>query len=260
MSLILFEQQGPLGILTLNSPANLNAMTVAMGKALEEEIGKIKERHDLRVLIVKGAGRAFSAGGDLDFILDHTTKSPETNRQEMLEFYGRFLKLREIEIPTIALLHGPAIGAGFLIALACDLRYAVPDAKLATNFSKLGLSSGMGGLYWLTRLAGPARAADLLFTGRTLEAQEAQTMGLINQCFSTDTLEAKVKAIAEQIAANAPAAIKIMKQGLQQAPLWDLRQVCEYEAQGQAQCFGSQDLLSGIQAVKEKKPPIFQGH
>ncbi len=259
MSLILFEQQGPLGILTLNNPANLNAMTVAMGKAIESEIEAIQQREDLRVLILKGAGRAFSAGGDLDFILDHTTKSPETNRQEMLEFYGRFLKIREIKIPTIALLHGPAIGAGFLIALACDLRYATPDTKVAVNFAKLGLSSGMGGLYWLTRLTGPARAADLMFTGRTLEAQEAQTMGLINQCFPNELLESQVMTIATQIAANAPLALKIMKQGIQQAPLWDLRQVCEYEAQGQAQCFGTQDLLTGIEAVREKKSPQFQG-
>ncbi len=98
-----------------------------------------------------------------------------------------------------------------------------------------------------------------MFTARTLEAQEAQSMGLINQCFPADLLESQVMTIAKQIAANAPAAIKIMKQGLQQAPLWDLRQVCEYEAQGQAQCFGSQDLLTGIQAIKEKKPPIFEG-
>src|SRR5205814_6482996 len=140
-SLVLFEKQEHIGKLTLNNPDQLNAMTPEMGDALASIVPQINADKDLRVVLITGAGRAFSAGGNLQFILDHTAKSPDVNKREMTQFYAKFLQIRAIEVPTLAVLNGPAIGAGFLIALACDLRYAAADVKVAANFAKLGLSS-----------------------------------------------------------------------------------------------------------------------
>ncbi len=259
MSLLLFEQEGPIGTLTLNNPQELNAMTPEMGDALAAMVPQLNAKNDLRVVLITGAGRAFSAGGNLKFILDHTPQPHEQNKREMIEFYSKFLQLRNIEVPTIAVLNGPAIGAGLLISLACDLRYASSEAKLAANFAKIGLSSGMGGLYWLTKLAGPSVAAELLFTARTFGAEEAARLGLVNGVFPAAELLPKTKEIAVQIAANAPLALKIIKKGVQRAVTATLEEVFDYESGGQASSFATQDLKEGVAAIQEKRNPVFQG-
>jgi enoyl-CoA hydratase len=259
MTRLIFEQYGSIGRLILNNPDNLNAMTHEMGNAIQAMVPELNTKKDLRVVILSGAGRAFSAGGDLDFILDHSKKSLAENQKEMVEFYGKFLSLRDIHVPTIAMLNGPAIGAGLLIALACDLRYAVSGAKLAANFAKLGLSSGMGGLYWLTKIAGPARAADLMLTGRTINSEEGVALGLINGVFPPEQLEKEVLSIAKQIAENAPISLQIIKKGIQKAVTATLNEVIDYESRGQAQTFITEDLIEGVAAIREKRPPKFQG-
>lgn len=259
MSLILFEQNGPIGKVILNNPDQLNAMTPEMGDAIAAIVPQLNANRELRVVLITGAGRAFSAGGNLQFILDHTVKGLEQNKKEMIGFYSKFLQLRNIEVPTIAVLNGHAIGAGLLISLACDLRYAVQDAKLAVNFAKIGLSSGMGGLYWLTTLAGPAVAAELMFTGKNLSAEEACRLGLLNGVFPAAELEKKVLEIAQQIAANAPLALKIIKKGVQLAVTSTLEEVFDYESGGQAKSFATEDLKEGIQAIQEKREPKFIG-
>ncbi len=258
MSLVLLEGSGPIAKLILNHPENLNAMTEAMGEAIEKQVEEINARPEFRVVVITGAGRAFSAGGDLDFILDRTTKSWEVNQKEMVGFYSRFLSLRNIKVPTIAMIQGHAIGAGFLIALACDLRYGSDAAKMAVNFARLGLSSGMGGLYSLARLAGAAHTADLLFTGRTIDGPTALKMGLLNELLPLDQLETRVLEIAEQIAQNAPLALRIMKRGLQATAYSNLDAVMQFESEGQAETFATEDLKEGIQAIREKRRPKFQ--
>lgn len=258
MSLVLFEQKGPIGKIIFNKPEQLNAINPEMGDELKALVPQLNQNKELRVVIVTGAGKAFSAGGNLQFILDRTKRNSEQNKQDMIEFYSKFLSIRNIEVPTIAMMQGPAIGAGFCVALACDLRVASENAKMGVNFAKLGLSSGMGGLYFLTKLLGPAGAADLLFTGRTLEAKEAKELGLINQICPLDQLEQRTSALAEQIALNAPIALKIMKKGISKAVVADLMEVFDYESSGQAQCFNTADLKEGIQAIQEKRTPVFK--
>lgn len=258
MSLVLFEQKGPIGKIIFNKPEQLNAINPEMGDELKALVLQLNQNKELRVVIVTGAGKAFSAGGNLQFILDRTKRNSEQNKQDMIEFYSKFLSIRNIEVPTIAMMQGPAIGAGFCVALACDLRVASENAQMGVNFAKLGLSSGMGGLYFLTKLLGPAGAADLLFTGRTLEAKEAKELGLINQICPLDQLEQRTSALAEQIALNAPIALKIMKKGISKAVVADLMEVFDYESSGQAQCFNTADLKEGIQAIQEKRTPVFK--
>ncbi len=259
MSLILFEQNGPIAKITLNKPEQLNAINPEMGDELKALIPQINQNKEVRVVILTGAGKAFSAGGNLQFILDRTQAGPDQNKKDMIEFYSKFLSVRNLEVPTIAMINGPAIGAGFCVALACDLRIASENSKMGANFAKLGLSSGMGALYFITKLLGPAGAADLLFTGRTLEAKEAKELGIINQICPIDNLEKVTLDFAAQIAANAPIALKIMKRGIQKAVIADLNEVFDYESSGQAQCFNTADLKEGITAIQEKRNPLFKG-
>jgi len=259
MSLILFEQEGPIGRITLNKPEQLNAINPEMGDELRALIPELNQNKDLRVIMITGAGKAFSAGGNLQFILDRTKKNPVQNKQDMIEFYSKFLSIRHLEIPSIALINGPAIGAGFCLAMACDIRIASHNAKMGVNFAKLGLSSGMGGLYWITKLVGSAKAADLFFTGRTVTAEEALQIGLINRIHSPESLEQEATRYAQEIAKNAPLAIRIMKKGIQKAVNLNLEEVFDYESSGQAQCFETGDLKEGIRAIQEKRSPSFKG-
>src|SRR4029453_15092278 len=225
MPLILTQQEGPVLTLTLNNPDQLNAMTPPMAEELAALIPQINTNGETRGVILTGAGRAFSAGGNLQFILDHTGKDPQENKRKMIEFYSKFLSLRNIEVPVIAAVNGHAMGAGLCIAMACDIRLASSDAKMGVNFAKIGLSSGMGILLFLTRLTSPATAADLLFTGRTLTAEEALSLGLVNRVFAATELNSKAKALAEEVSRNAPLPLKIMKKGIQKAPLLSLEEI-----------------------------------
>ncbi|MBF0492553.1 MAG: enoyl-CoA hydratase/isomerase family protein [Deltaproteobacteria bacterium] len=260
MPLILFNQDGPIGKITLNNPEQLNAITPEMGDELKALIPQLNQKKELRVVLVTGTGKAFSAGGNLQFILDRTKRTPEQNKQDMIEFYSKFLSVRNLEVPSIAMINGPSIGAGFCLALACDIRYSSDQAKMGVNFAKLGLSSGMGGLYFVTKLLGPAKAADLFFSGRTLEASEAFQMGLLNRICSPENLEKETLAFANLIATNAPLPLKIMKKGLQKAVNWTLEEVFDYESSGQAQCFPTEDLKEGVRAIQEKRRPGFKGN
>ncbi len=259
MSLILFKQNGPIGKIILNNPDELNAMTPEMADELAALIPQINQNQDLRIVIVTGAGRAFSAGGNLQFILDHANETPQTNKKEMIAFYSKFLALRSIEVPTLAVMNGHAMGAGLCIAMACDMRICSDQAKMGLNFAKIGLSSGMGTLFFLSRLIGPASSADLLFTGRTLSAHEAQQMGIVNQVCASETLETKAQEIAEQIVQNAALALKFMKKGIQKASLLTLEEIFDYESEGQAASFATEDLREGIKAAQEKRKPQFKG-
>jgi enoyl-CoA hydratase/carnithine racemase len=259
MPLILFEKKGPVAKIILNNPDQLNAITPEMADELFPLIPKINQDPEIRVVLVTGSGRAFSSGGNLQFILDHVQKGRAENKKEMIEFYSKFLSLRTIEVPTIAVINGPAMGAGLCIAMACDLRFASADAKMGVNFAKIGLSSGMGCLYFLTHITGSARAADLLFTGRTISAEEAYQIGLISRIFSSEELESKTMEVATQIAQNAPLPLKLMKKGIQKAALSTLEEIFDYESDGQALSFGTEDLKEGIRAMQEKRVPKFVG-
>lgn len=259
MSLILFEQDGPVAKIILNNPDQLNAMVPPMADELAALIPRIHQNREIQAVLVTGAGRAFSAGGNLQFILDHTGKDLLKNKKEMIEFYSKFLSLRKIEVPTIAVVNGAAMGAGLCIAMICDLRLAAEEAKMGLNFAKIGLSSGMGCLYSLTRLIGPAAAAELLFTGRTITAPEALALGLVNRVYPGNQLETQATALAQEIAQNAPLPLKVMKKGLQKTPFSTLEEIFDYESEGQARSFLTEDLKEGVKAMQEKRTPKFVG-
>ncbi|HVL89667.1 MAG TPA: enoyl-CoA hydratase-related protein [Actinomycetota bacterium] len=256
---VLVERSGGIVTLTLNKPDVRNAMTADLTDAFTAAIDDLREDQDARVLIITGAGKAFCAGGDLSFIQPGPGASVPAIRAKMRAFYGKFLAVRDLEIPTIAAINGSAVGAGLCLALACDLRLAAADAKLTAAFTKLGLHPGMAGTYLLTRLVGSARAADLLFTSRVVSGAEAESMGLVNRAVPRESLAAETRALAEEIAANAPVATRLVKRAIQLAERNDLDTMLEYEALAQPVTMATADLLEGLAAVKEKRAPSFDG-
>lgn len=256
---VLFEQEGAIGWITLHDPDRLNALSEEMAAEFSQLMTKLRKSPDIRCIVLTGAGRAFSAGGNLDMIRDKKRKSLSTNKKEMIAFYRSFLAIRELPMPVIAYLNGHAMGAGFCVALACDLRVALEEARFGVNFTKLGLSPGMAGSWLITELAGLPVACDLLLTGRTITATEAKALGLVNWVYAAGEAHAKVAEWARSIATNAPVAIRETKKLLRRNAHLSLEQALGEEAKGQAVCFQTKDLEEGVQAIREKRPPQFAG-
>lgn len=245
---------------TFNRPDKKNAMSMKMGNMLEDAVHDINNDPDIRVVIVTGKGNVFSSGGDLDMLREHTNSSAEENYEFMVTFYKKYFSLLDLTVPSIAMINGHAIGAGLCVSLACDLRYIQSAAKVGVTFVRIGLNVGMAGSYMLPLLMGKTKAAELLLTGKLIPAEEAYQYGLVNAVFSEGELEEKTAQIAREIASQAPLAVaytkKSMNRGFDKKRLFE---VFDAEARGQAVCYHSTDLLEGIEAVKAKRKPLFQG-
>lgn len=259
MPLVTFESDGRVAVVTLNDPERLNAMSVPMGAEFATLFKKIAKDKSLRAVILTGAGRAFSSGGNLDMITGMFGKPKATIAKQLKTFYKMFLVVRDVPQIVIAAINGPAVGAGFCLAMACDLRYAAASAKMGANFTKLGLAPGMAGTSLMTRLAGPVRAAEILFTGKLFDATQADRYGLLNEVVGDADLIERTGAIARDISANAPMPLSQIKKGIQLAQTKTLEQMFDYDARMQAICLNSEDIKEGIAAAKEKRRPEFGG-
>jgi enoyl-CoA hydratase len=265
--LVQIERDGFVAVATLNDPERLNAMTEAMGQALSAAVDALAEDDAVRVVVLTGAGRAFSAGGDLDLLEQmardgNAAPGGETRRAHeafMGRFYRLFLRVRALPQPTLAAVNGPAIGAGCCVALACDLRLAAREAKLGLNFDRLGIHPGMAATWTLPRLVGPAHAAELLYTGRIVDGGEAERIGLVNRAVPRESLRDEALALARSIAESAPLAVRATKRSLASSPLATLDQQLDQEAREQALCYESADLIEGLAAARERRAPAFKG-
>jgi enoyl-CoA hydratase len=265
--LLLLEREGAVALLTLNDPGRLNAMTEAMGRALAAAVESLAADDAVRAVVLTGAGRAFSAGGDLE-LLEQMARAGRASpggatRRAHEEFMGRFYRLfltvRALPQPTIAAINGAAIGAGCCVALGCDLRLAAREAKLGLNFNRLGIHPGMAATWTLPRLVGPAHAAELLYTGRLLDGAEAERIGLVNRAVGREALRDEALALARSIAEAAPLALRATKRSLLASPGATLDEQLDQEAREQARCYESADLLEGLAAARERRPPRFTG-
>ncbi|MCB0221196.1 MAG: enoyl-CoA hydratase/isomerase family protein [Chrysiogenetes bacterium] len=249
------------GVLTIrfNRPDKLNAMTEAMGDDLIAAVEKARAEPGARVVVLSGEGKAFCAGGDMTMIKNNTKRTVLENTDGMKAFYERFLRIRDIPVPTIASIQGAAIGAGLCIAMACDIRLATENAKLAVNFTALGLHPGMGATWLLPRVVGMPHASELLFSSRRINGAEAQRIGLVNRAVPEGELDAATKALAEEIAACAPVAVRLTKKALRQSQESTLTDQLNFEAIQQAVTFSGKDVLEGTDAVMAKRKPVFTG-
>src|SRR3954447_21524381 len=168
-------------LITLDNPDQRNAMSDEMTASWVDAVAELGADRSLRAVVVTGAGSAFCSGGNTSWIAGEPDATVDRLRSRMLPFYRAWLSIRTLEVPTIAAVNGPAIGAGLCLALACDLRYAAAGAKLGVPFVKLGMHAGMGGTYLLPEVVGEAQARDLLLTGRVVDAAEALRLGLVSR-------------------------------------------------------------------------------
>ena len=176
-----------------------------------------------------------------------------------MPFYRAWLSIRSLEIPTIAAINGPAIGAGLCLALACDIRYAAASARLGAPFVRLGMNPGMGATHLLPDVVGEAHARELLLTGRTVDAEEALRLGLVSRVFPDDTFATEVDEIAAGIATTAPIPSRYTTVALREAATVTSRHRVQWEALAQPVTLATADLQEGIRAAREKRPPVFKG-
>lgn len=255
-------EHGPVTLVTLNDPDRRNAMTVDMGAALSETFADLAEDPDLRVVVLTGAPPAFSAGGDLAMLEDHARRTRDEGfdaTDEMQAFYERFLAVRELPVPVVAAVNGHAVGAGLCVALGCDLRIVADDARLGLNFARLALHPGMGGSWLLPRIVGEQRAAELLYTGRLASGAEMAGYGLALESLPADEVLPRARGLAEDIAASSPLVVRQLKVSLEAARTNSLPEQLALEAANQAINYGTEDLVEGLAAGRERRPPEFTG-
>ncbi len=264
--LVLSARESEVVTLTFNDPDRRNAMTQAMGEAFSAEIAGLARDSSVRAVVLTGAGRAFSAGGDLGMIEARASEGAAEPggargriRDTMRGFYGLFLSVRDLPCPTVAALNGHAVGAGLCVALACDLRVASKAAKLGLNFTRLGLHPGMGATWTLPRLVGGARAAELLYTGQLVSGEEAARIGMVNRSVAPEEVLPTALEIASEIANSGPLAVRAVKRALARSPEASLEEQLAFEAEAQAACFETEDVREGLSAARDKRAPKFKG-
>jgi enoyl-CoA hydratase/carnithine racemase len=244
---------------TLDHPDRRNAMSAPMTQAWTELMADLTADRTLRVLVVTGAGSAFCSGGDTAWIAGEPGASVADLRARMLPFYRAWLSVLDLDVPTIAAVNGPAVGAGLCLALACDLRYAAAGARFAAPFVRLGMHPGMAATWLLPDVVGPAHARDLLLTGRTVEADEALRMGLVSAVEEDEGLLGAVLETAADIAATAPLASRLTTRALRSGGHADLDSAVRWEALAQPVTLATDDLYEGVRAARERRIPRFTG-
>lgn len=258
--LVLLHVEQQVAHITLNRPEAMNALDEPLADAVVELVEGLRHRADVRAVVLSGAGRSFCSGGDLRMLDSFRQLSLEEGAARMLSFYKRYLKLRELEVPVIAAIHGSAIGAGACLSLLCDVRIATLDAKLAFNFVKLGLHPGLGATEFLPRVVGEGRAIELLISGRTVSGEEAASLGLVHTAVSTEGFEAEVRRQAQALAELGPLAVRLLKERLRnRTDGARLEAALQFEALAQARCYQTTDFQEGIRAAREKRRPQFTG-
>merc|ERR1712013_471068 len=242
---------------TLNNPSKLNALTEDMGNELTAKVGELQEKKGLRAAILTGAGKAFSAGGDLNWLLERHRDTAENNISVMQEFYRKFLVMRILPVPVIAAINGPAVGAGLCLAVGgADIRVASSTARMGVTFTKLGLHPGMAATHFLPAVVGPQHAADLLLTGRLVTAEEALSLRLIARL--GDSAVTVAKQLAMDICLSGPVAVRTLVKTLRDKQNIGLEEAYRVEATAQSICYPTKDLAEGVTALKEKRSPVFE--
>jgi 2-(1,2-epoxy-1,2-dihydrophenyl)acetyl-CoA isomerase len=260
---VLLERHGAVATLTLNRPAALNALDDAMAEALHAQLAGIADDDTVRVVVLRGAGRHFMAGGDIRVFagsLEQDASSRRASFQDLVErVHASVELLARMPQPVIARLHGAVAGFGLSLANACDLAFASEDAYFASAYLQIAVTPDGGGTYWLPRAVGARRAAEIMMLGERFGAREAATLGLVNRVVGSDALDATVDEAARRIAAGPTLAVRNLKRLLRTSMQRSLSEQLQAEAVSFAQCTGSDDFVEGVSAFLAKRPPDFHG-
>jgi 2-(1,2-epoxy-1,2-dihydrophenyl)acetyl-CoA isomerase len=251
-------------VLTMNRPSRRNAMSEVMMTALDRVLGEVEIDDAVGCVVLTGAGGAFCAGGDVKAMADGSARDQGQTldaaiHRQRLRQRATSGRLWHMPKPTIAAISGPAAGAGLSLALACDLRYAVEGAVLTTAFARVAFSGDYGGTWFLTRLAGSARARELYYFSDRLSAADAERLGIVNAVFPAATFDAEVLQRARRLAAGPRLAYRYMKENLNRAVTGELGECMDIEATHHIHTGLTQDHREAAKAFVERREPRFTG-
>lgn len=252
---VLLDVSDRIATLTVNNPDKRNTMDQETRTALRKRVDEMDENDDIRVVILRGKGDSYIAGGDIEAFADYD----QVDALEYLTKYaqGLYNDVADLTKPTIAAIDGYAFGGGLEVSLACDLRVATPDATVGLPEVGLGILPAGGGTQRLAHVAGAGVAKDLIFTGRAVDAEEAADLGIINRVYEADGFDDSVYELAESIAANAPLALRLAKKSINRG--LDAEAGLDLERIACAFLFGTADKQEGAEAFLEKREPAFKG-
>ncbi len=257
---IRYSVENGIASVVLNSPENLNALDEAMTNELIAVLDMCSESGEVKVIVISGEGRSFSAGGDIRAM-------SEALEGDVMDFFGPVisnlglvaLKIRGIGKPVIASVKGAAAGAGANLALLCDFRVAAEGTKFIQAFVNIGLIPDTGGAFLLTRMLGTARATELLMLGRPVSAREALSLGMVNRVVPPEDLERETMQLAEKLRSLPPLALSNMKDLINRSIFQGFEEILDKEAEYQGRCALTGDFREGIRAFIEKRKPEFEG-
>jgi 2-(1,2-epoxy-1,2-dihydrophenyl)acetyl-CoA isomerase len=249
--------------LTLNRPEARNAMSEAMNQALAEQLAWAELDPLVKCVVLTGAGKGFCSGGDVkamsnrgdtgSMTLDAAIHRQRVNQRATV---GRLFKMPK---PTLAALPGAAAGAGFGLALACDLRIMATTAFMTTSFARVGYSGDFGGTYFLTQLVGSAKARELYYLSERVSAEEALRLGIVNWICAPEELKARTHEIASRLASGPTVAFRYMKENLNRAMAGEVDDCLDLEATHHVHCAATEDHREAVKAFVEKREPVFNG-
>lgn len=262
-SLIDLQIDGGIATLTLNRPDKRNAISDALRTALIEGLERVAADKGIRALVLTGAGKGFSAGGDIAG-MEQRMSAPTgeiafNGWHRQLRVHRTQTLLHTMPKPVIAAVNGAAVGWGMELALYADIRIASEKAKFAELFIKRGLTCDVGGFYRLPAIVGPAKAAELLFTGDVIDAEEALRIGLVREVTPHAELMDRARALAARIACNPPLALRYMKEGLRRAAYGDPRELGGWAIETIRTLMKTEDHREGVASFLEKRSPVFTG-
>lgn len=259
-SVLVDTDDDAIGTITLNRPDKLNAFAGRMRQELVAVVRELAADPDVRVLVITGAGRAFCAGADIEYMRHLIEESDYESARALVEA-GRDVvtTIRSTGKPVIASINGPAAGGGANLALACDLRIASEKASIGQTFNRIGLHPDWGGTYFLPRLVGPSKAIELVFGGDMIDAAEAYRIGLFSRIVPHEQLEHTTKEMARALAEKPPVATALAKKAIYRSAGSTLEQMLDIELDNQLTCFKSEDAREGLQAFLDKRKPEFHG-
>lgn len=258
MNNIVFEKDDGLAIVTINRPKALNALNSETLKELDEVIELIKNDESIHVILLTGAGeKAFVAGADIS---EMKNMSVIEGRKFSILGNGIFRKIETLEKPVIAVINGFALGGGCELAMACDIRIASTRAKFGQPEVGLGITPGFGGTQRLSRLVGMGVAKEIIYTAKTIDANEAYRIGLVNKLADPEKLMEEAKALAGLIKANAPIAVRLSKADINRGYQVDIDTAIMYEAEAFGECFSTEDQKEGMSAFLERRNKNFKNN
>ena len=250
MAFVELEQRDHVGIITINRPEVLNALNLQVLHDLDQALDQVEAREDIYVLIITGAGRSFVAGADISEMANYTAVDAKAFSQQG---NSTFYRITRFQRPVIAAVNGFALGGGCELAMSCDIRVASDKAKFGMPEVGLGITPGFGGTQRLARIVGMSTATDLILTSRTIDAQEALHIGLINHLYPAEQMMEKALELANTIAAQPQVAVRQAKQAIRMGKQVDINTGVAYESEVFGLCFSTEDQKDAMQAFLNKK-------